>query len=71
MSSSSKLNKFDSETNRGKNVILVSNHSENYAEPALNFLLSRNSSKNAPDFNPRNPSMTNLFPGFQQEKRVR
>lgn len=71
MSQNSKLNKFDSELNRGKNVILVSNQSENYADPTLNFLLSRNSSRNAPDFNPRNPTMTNLFTNFQQEKRVR
>lgn len=71
MSQNSKLNKFDSELNRGKNVILVSNQSENYADPTLNFLLSRNSSRNAPDFNPRNPTMTNLFTNFQQEKRVK
>ena len=66
MAQNSKLNKFDSEAARGKNVILVSNHSENFADPTLNFLLSRNSSRNAPDFAPRNTSMSNLFAGFQQ-----
>ena len=61
--------KVESGSGSNKNLILVSHNSDIFADAPLNMLLSRNSSHNM-DYK-RNSSVSNLFPAFTQESRVR
>ena len=61
--------KTDSGISKDKNLILVSNNSDMFGDTGnINFLLSRNSSHNVPEYR-RNSSVGNLFPGFTQENK--
>lgn len=62
--------KLQSGASRDKNLILVSNSSDLFADTPLNMLLSRNSSHNISDYR-RNSSYSNLFPTFTQETRLK
>jgi hypothetical protein len=52
---------------RGKNLILVSNHSELFSDIPPNMLFPRSSSRNHPEYTHQTPS--NLFQNFQDPER--